>query len=74
MSSREAGDSQETASAKAGISVRSGRRIEKGERAEPDAIRPWRTRADPLKDIWQSECVPLLQLSLIHISEPTRPY
>lgn len=61
MSSREAGDSQESASAKAGISVRSGRRIEKGEQAEPDAIRPWRTRADPLKDIWQSECVPLLQ-------------
>jgi hypothetical protein len=61
MSSRVAGDSQERASAKAGISVRSGRRIDKGERAEPDAVRQWRTRSDPLQDVWQSECVPLLE-------------
>lgn len=62
MSSRAEGDSQETASVKAGVSVRSGRRIEKGERAEPGAIRQWRTSPDPLKDIWQSECLPLLQV------------
>ena len=61
MSSRTAGDSQESASAKAGISVCSGRRIEKGEGTEPDAVREWRTRSDPLKDVWQSECVPLLE-------------
>ena len=61
MSSRAAGDSQETASVKAGVSVRSGRRIEKGERAEPGAIRPWRTRSDPLQGVWQSECLPLLK-------------
>lgn len=61
MSSRSAGDSQETASVKAGISVRSGRRIEKGERVEPDAVRQWRTRSDPLEDVWDSECVPLLE-------------
>ncbi|ASJ71660.1 hypothetical protein IMCC3135_07775 [Granulosicoccus antarcticus IMCC3135] len=61
MSSRTAGDSQQVASAKAGISVRSGRRIDKGERTEPDAVRQWRTRTDPLKDVWQSECVPLLE-------------
>ncbi len=61
MSSRAAGDSQESASVKAGVSVRSGRRIEKGERSEPGAIRQWRTRSDPLQDVWQSECLPLLE-------------
>lgn len=60
MSSRQAGDSQETACAKAGVSVRSGRRIEKGERTAPGSPREWRTREDPLAGIWESACVPLL--------------
>jgi transposase InsO family protein len=61
MNSRQAGDSQETAAAKAGVSVRSGRRIEKNERAQPSQSRPWRTRADPFAEIWDSELLPLLE-------------
>lgn len=61
MRVRESGCTQETAAAKAGISVRSGRRIEKGKH-QPQGGRPhdWRTRADPLLEVWESELVPLL--------------
>lgn len=48
--------------AKAGISVRSGRRIENASatpRAKSD--RNWRTREDPLDAVWETELVPLLQ-------------
>jgi hypothetical protein len=52
---------QEIAAAKAGISVRSARRIEQ------DATLPshkprryWRSRSDPLADVWDSEVVPML--------------
>ncbi len=41
MKNRQAGCSQEISAAKAGISVRSGRRIEKGEKSTPEA-RTWR--------------------------------
>lgn len=62
MKGRESGCTQETAAAKGGISVRSGRRIEKGEH-QPQRGRPhdWRTRKDPLDEVWESELVPLLQ-------------
>ena len=81
MNSRQSGDTQQQAADKAGISVRTGRRIEKGERGEPQE-RHWRTRVDPLAGVWESELVPLLEqepgltgitlweyldLSLIHI-------
>ena len=61
MRVRESGCTQETAAAKAGLSVRSGRRIEKGKH-QPQRGRPhdWRTRADPLLEVWESELVPLL--------------
>lgn len=59
MNSRQAGYTQEQAADKAGISVRSARRIERGQRPEP-VPRHWRTRIDPLEDVWQSELVPLL--------------
>ena len=61
MKTRESGCSQETAAAKAGISVRSGRRIEQGQH-QPQRGRPhdWRTRKDPLAEVWESELVPLL--------------
>jgi transposase InsO family protein len=54
--------SQEAAAAKTGISVRSARRIE-GNAALPSqrALRNWRTRADPLAAVWDSEVVPLLE-------------
>lgn len=62
MRSRQHGQSQETAAAKAGISVRSGRRIERGEQgASAPSPRQWRTRQDPLAAVWDSELVPLLE-------------
>jgi hypothetical protein len=62
MNAREQGCPQETAAAKGGISVRSGRRIEKGEH-RPNRGRPhnWRTRRDPLAAVWDSEVVPMLE-------------
>lgn len=52
---------QEIAAAKAGISVRSARRIER------DALRPsqkprgyWRSRPDPFADVWDTEVVAML--------------
>jgi len=61
MSKRQQGKSQETAAAKADISERSGRRIEKGERHSVPGERHWRTREDPLEAIWEKELVPLLE-------------
>ena len=61
MSKRQQGKSQETAAAKAAISERSGRRIEKDERQSIPGERHWRTREDPLEAIWERELVPLLE-------------
>lgn len=61
MSKRQFGQSQQTAAAKAAISERSGRRIEKGERQSIPGERHWRTREDPLEAIWKKELVPLLE-------------
>lgn len=52
---------QEAAAAKAGISVRSARRIERaGGLPSTQESRQWRTRADPLAPWWETEIVPLL--------------
>ena len=59
MKNRQASLTQEVSSAKAGISVRSGRRIEKGERPAIQE-RNWRTRQDPFEAVWESELMPLL--------------
>jgi hypothetical protein len=62
MSAKNRGHNQQTASAKAGISERSGRRIEKGEiLRDGKAIRHWRTRKDPFKNVWENEVVPMLE-------------
>jgi hypothetical protein len=61
MGKRQQRKSQETASAKAAISERSGRRIEKGGRHCVPGERHWRTREDPLEAIWGAELVPLLE-------------
>ena len=61
MNTRQLGKSQETAAAKAAISERSGRRIEKGERQSIPGERHWRTREDPFEAIWEKELVPLLE-------------
>ena len=50
---------QQSASAKVGISTRSGRRIEKNQR--PKKEHTWRTRPDPLAAVWLPVLVPLLE-------------
>lgn len=62
MESREAGNNQRTSAAKAGISERSARRIEKNQH-QPKRGRPrdWRTREDPLAKVWESELRPMLE-------------
>lgn len=66
MSCRKSGKTQAVSAAKSGISERSGRNIEKGKRQAPqEKARHWRTRKDPLVDVWESELLPLLR------SEPT---
>ena len=54
--------SQETAAAKVGISVSSARRIE-SQVALPSQrpARHWRTRSDPLAQVWESEVIPMLE-------------
>ena len=60
MTQRKKGITQHISAMKAGISVRSGRRIEKGEWAK-NSVRHWRTRKDPLEAVWDSMLVPLLK-------------
>ena len=60
MQSRQSGHTQKTSAAKAGVSVRSGRRIETGE-TKVNAQRHWLTRTDPFASVWDSELVPLLE-------------
>lgn len=53
---------QAGAAAKAGISERSGRRLDRRGGALPARpAREWRTRADPLEAVWASEVEPLLR-------------
>lgn len=62
MKAKESGCAQTTAAAKAGISVRTARRIDKGEH-RPQRRRPrdWRTRPDPLAEVWETELQPMLE-------------
>jgi hypothetical protein len=61
MQHRQQGGSQETSAAKAGISIRSGRRIEQPNQDSSIIDRHWRTREDPLEAVWQSELIVLLE-------------
>ncbi len=64
MKTREQGYSQVTSAAKAGISERSARSIEQARAEGPrHKTHDWRTRADPLEQVWQNELVPLLEKS-----------
>jgi hypothetical protein len=64
MESRQCGQTQKVCAARAGISERSGRNIEKGHRQNPKVTnRVWRTRKDPLAIVWESDLVPMLQAS-----------
>lgn len=60
MTQRKKGVTQHIPAMKAGISVRSGRRIEKDQWSKAGA-RHWRTRKDPLEAVWDSMLVPLLK-------------
>ncbi|WP_421910594.1 IS21 family transposase [Parahaliea mediterranea] len=61
MQHRKAGATQEVAAAKAGLSVRSGRRIEQSGGVRTQSERDWRTREDPLEAVWSTELVHLLE-------------
>ena len=62
MERRRQGDSQAVASAKAGFSERTARRVEAAEvHPAPRAPRHWRTRSDPLADAWDELIVPMLR-------------
>ena len=64
MAKRSGGLSQQIAADAVGISVRSAQRIERGElqpQKQQQRGRHWRTRADPLADVWDSVLVPMLE-------------
>lgn len=64
MAKRSHGLSQQIAADAVGISVRSAQRIDRGDHQsqnQPQRGRSWRTRADPLADVWQSELLPMLE-------------
>ena len=62
MEARRAGKTQKTAAAMAGMSERSGRRIEKGElQPKGRCRRYWRTHPDFFAGIWDREVVPILE-------------
>lgn len=60
MAQRKKGVTQHILAMKAGISVRSGRQLEKDQWSKAGA-RHWRTRKDPLEAVWDSMLVPLLK-------------
>ena len=62
MKAKDSGCAQTTDAAKAGISVRTARRIDPGEhRPQRGRPRDWRTRPDPLAEVWTSELQPMLE-------------
>lgn len=64
---RNNGKTQRTAAAIAGISERTGRRIEKGELKLPSQRkRDWRTHPDDFHEVWTSEIVPMLMKNPHH--------
>jgi len=52
---------QQDAAARAGMSERTARRIERGPSGGQTSPRHWRTRADPLEDVWGSFVQPMLE-------------
>lgn len=64
---------QVAAAAKAGLSECSARRLERSDTL-PSQVAPrhWRTRHDPLADVWDAEVVPLLRAdALLNAIKPT---
>lgn len=59
MQCRQSGLTQETCAAKSGVSIRTGRRLERhGQSVKTE--RTWQTRKDPFVTVWESELLPLL--------------
>ncbi len=78
MAKRSGGLSQQISADAVGISVRSAQRIDGGDHQPSDLQgRHWRTRADPLADVWDRVLVPMLQKApqldpqtlLLHLEE-----
>jgi hypothetical protein len=67
MAKRASGLSQQVSADAVGISVRSAQRIDRGElqagAQQQTTGRHWRTRADPLADVWDSVLLPMLERS-----------
>lgn len=64
MNARQLGNTQKLSSAKADISERTGRNLDHGKRQAPQTKeRHWRTRPDPLAQVWASELEPMLAQS-----------
>jgi hypothetical protein len=64
MAKKARGLSQQVTADAVRISVRSAQRIDRGElqsQVQQQRGRHWRTRADPLADVWDSVLVPLLE-------------
>ena len=61
MTFKNEGKTQMVAAAKVGISDRTARRIDKGELTVHSPNHYWRTRHDPLENVWDSQLVPLLE-------------
>ena len=62
MTKRNQDKTQTEAAARAGISERTGRRIDAGNPGNPSASpRTYSTRKDPLADVWESEIEPMLK-------------
>lgn len=61
MKYRNEGQSQKTASAKAGFCERSARSIENRDYQLARSPRKWRTRPDPFAEVWESELLPKLE-------------
>lgn len=64
MARRAQGLSQQIAADSVGMSVRSAQRIDRGDhqpQSQPQCGRRWRTRADPLAEVWDSVLVPMLE-------------
>lgn len=64
MKARQSGHTQVVSAAKSGMSERTGRLIEQGKRLPPETKeRHWRTRKDPLGEVWDSVIEPMLKAS-----------
>jgi len=63
MKERRQNATQVVSALKTGISERSGRRIEQGQCPNQSKQRHWRTRPDPLDNVWETELVPMLEVS-----------